>query len=180
MLSREELLDGLDPTASDICDRLIRGRLLSIRRLDRVGERGGQIELPHESLIFTWSRLARWLDEAHDSIVQLDDLSSAAEIWDKQRRPASGVWDGVSLLTAERVLHTLQNRVPTLVREFVAAGVAKRERLRRRRRLVLACVLLAALLGVLVSLAVVLKISKSEEQARSERDRAEAGMYSIA
>ena len=173
VLHRGELLDGLGAEAGGILDRLIVGRLVAIRRRDRVDASGAEIELTHESLTYTWARLARWLEEDHEQRVQLDDLGRAARIWDRQGRPDTGLWHGEALTAAERLLRDRPAKIPTLVSAFVEAATALRARGRRRRRLATLAGIGALLTIALVSLGAAWVVSRSESRARDQRDLAE-------
>ncbi|MFH0899841.1 MAG: protein kinase [Pseudomonadota bacterium] len=124
------------------------------------------LEIVHESLVRTWGRLARWLEESHEELAVLAEISQAAELWEKRGRRADEVWQGDALADARRKLARLSTAVPEQVAGFLKAGLRKENRQRRRRR-VLA-------VGTMVFLAAVAMVSLwRERETRLQKERAE-------
>ena len=60
-----------------------------LRRAPAVGAQSDdvvQFELSHESLVHTWGRLRRWLDEGREESAFLDEISQAATLWAQRGR----------------------------------------------------------------------------------------------
>src|SRR6185295_3219260 len=74
-VARDQLVSGA-PAAGAVLDRLLAARLL-VQRNQSDGE-APIIEIAHESLVQTWSQLARWLDESREERRLLDELQDAA------------------------------------------------------------------------------------------------------
>jgi WD40 repeat protein/serine/threonine protein kinase len=173
VLSRSALLDGLDPGATEVLDRLIEARTV-LRRKGRSSEATETVcELVHESLIERWDRLRRWVEESREETAFLADATQAAALWEKRGRRAEEVWESDALREASRALAHVSGGVPKQVREFIAAGQARRQRVVRRRRL-------AMIVGftVLGAVAVVLAFQKREvtrqrNHARTEQSHAQ-------
>ncbi|MFH0903169.1 MAG: protein kinase [Pseudomonadota bacterium] len=163
-----QALDGLDPRASDVLRRFTRTRLLTVRQ-EQGDDSGGTtvVELAHESLVLTWGRLARWLDESRDELAFSREAAQAAELWCRRGRRDEEVWQGEALADARRKLTRLQSKAPEQVTQFVAAGLRKEKRQRQRRRALAA--------GAMALLAAVAALSLlRERETRVQKERAEA------
>ncbi|MFH0901953.1 MAG: protein kinase, partial [Pseudomonadota bacterium] len=90
------------------------------------------LELVHESLVRTWGRLARWIEESHEELAVLAEIGQAAELWEKRGRRDDEIWQGDALADARRKLTRLATKVPEQVAEFLQAGLRKEQRRRRR------------------------------------------------
>ena len=84
--SESQLLDGLTADARLVYQRLTKSRLLSMRRSSESDDGSAQVELAHESLIRTWDKLARWIDESKEELILLAEVNQAAELWKKRGR----------------------------------------------------------------------------------------------
>ncbi len=173
VVPRSQLLENLDPGAAEILERLTAARLV-VPRSARGGDTDDpELELVHESLIATWARLARWLDEGREDLALLADVGQAAELWQRHGRRADEAWGGESLLHARRAL-TSGVAVPELLREFVRAGEERERRLRRRRRGFIAGALTVTGGLALASLAVTLAIARKNAQIEDKHREAES------
>ena len=173
-VARSALLRGLPVRAGGLLDRLVRGRLLTVRRSaglgDDAAEQGPEeahLELVHESLVRTWTQLTRWVDEDREDLTFIDQVSQAAELWRKRGHQPEEVWRGKGLHEARRALENLHDRVPELAHRFIKIGLRRQRRRRLRAR-----VLVAA--GMALLLVVALVLAHKEREARQQRDRAEA------
>lgn len=170
-MSREALLEGLGEEASLVLARLTEARLLTVRQ----GTDGAQHELAHETLISSWSRLARWLDESRDERVFLAEIEQAAQLWLRRGRRDDEVWSGDALEDARRGLARCEV-VPELVSEFVAAAERRaRERelaARRRRGVVRGGIVGGVIALVLVTLAWGIALRSQARKAAVARDGA--------
>ncbi|MFH0899998.1 MAG: WD40 repeat domain-containing protein [Pseudomonadota bacterium] len=176
---------GLGSGVEEVLDRLIKARLLTVRRSADAGRRqlgedkgssSGEavLEVVHESLLSTWRRLARWIEESHDELALLAEIGQAADLWEKRGRRDDEVWQGDALADARRKLARLSTSIPEQVAQFLRAGLCKEQRQRRRRRL-----FLAGTMAVLVAVAVVSVLRERYAQSQkklAERERAEAQM----
>ena len=97
-----DLLSGLpEEAASQALDRLVSGRLVSVRRvpgeeeLDAPGEVA--YELAHESLLRSWDRLARWISGSRQELGLLRQLTQAAELWHRRGQRREELWQGEAL-----------------------------------------------------------------------------------
>ncbi|MFH0902468.1 MAG: protein kinase [Pseudomonadota bacterium] len=169
-----EALEGLGTSGSDVLGRLTKARLITILRSGKAtGEREDAVlELVHESLIRSWSRLARWIEESKEELAFLAEAGSAAELWEKRGRRDTEVWTDEALLEAKRMLGRCSSEPSQLVSDFLAAGERKERRARRRRRVGLAVAGLAAL-GAASAIAVVSMVKERETYVQKERAEAE-------
>ena len=140
VVERDDLLEGLGPEGEAVLQQLIAGRLLTSRR--GAGTAGG-IELVHESLIYTWRRLARWLEESREDLVFLEEVGRAADLWQRKGARDVGLWPGQALLEAEAALARCATKVPDRVRRFIRASQRRRDRTLWRVRLLGVALLLA-------------------------------------
>ncbi|MFH0901292.1 MAG: hypothetical protein V2A73_11750, partial [Pseudomonadota bacterium] len=132
------------------------------------------LELVHESLVRTWARLARWLEESHDELAVLAEINQAAELWEKRGRRDEEVWQGDALADARRKLARLSTKMPEQVALFLQAGLRKEQGRRQRKRAAAAAAM--ALLGTaaVVSLLVAQRMNEQRRTADEQRRRAES------
>jgi WD40 repeat protein len=140
VVTRAALLEVHGSEAAAVVDRLVEGRLVVVRQArepvgaaDSPGD--AELELVHESLITAWSRLARWIEEDHEQLAFLAEVSQAAELWRRRGRHQEELWRGAALHDAVERAGRLES-VPELVRIFLAAGGARERRRQVRSRLV--------------------------------------------
>ncbi len=182
ILPTHKALEGLDPQAREVLERLTQARLVSVTRTREAGGTGALLELAHESLITTWSTLSQWLDETKEEIGFLNEVGQAAELWVKRGRRSDELWRGEALDEALRSLARCTTEAPEDVLRFLeAARKRRRKRVLRRRAIrwggILALVAVAAA-SVIVALVVADKervAQLASEQAERDRKKAEAG-----
>lgn len=169
VLDERTLGEGLGGEAAEVVERLVRARLLSARKPQGEGESTGrgeaELELAHESLIHSWGRLARWIEESREELAVLAEVNQAARLWQRRGRDEE-LWRGEALAEARRILGRGSTPLPEVVSRFLEAG-ARRER-RRIQRLRL----LGVALVVAVAL-VALVFAAKERQARHQQEVAE-------
>ncbi|MFH0901974.1 MAG: protein kinase [Pseudomonadota bacterium] len=165
-------LEGLTVEADEVLSRLTQSRLVTVRK-GKGGEHGEAVlELVHESLIRTWSRLARWIEESREELSFLAEITQAAELWHRRGQRPEEVWFGLALHEAEAMLKRCSTRAPAIVTAFLEAGLRKERRITRRKQ-----TLAAAGAGILVLIAAASLLVAQERQQqknRAEAERAEA------
>ncbi len=134
-VARDQLIAsaGAGPDASRVLDRLLAARLL-VQRNAGDGE-SPLVEIAHESLVQTWSQLARWLDESREELRLLEDLTDAAKLWDRRGKRSEHTWSERDIATAWHRAAQLDVALPPRIREFFAAGDQRNRLTRRRRRI---------------------------------------------
>jgi len=173
-VSTRTVLDGLDAGAQAVIDLLIAARLVSVRRSLGDKQRGdAELELVHESLIHTWTRLARWIEESHEDLAFMSEVTQAAELWKKRGCRNEEVWNGEALREARRSLGRCTTRMPDLAKSFLVAGVRVEQRLRRRRRVLLSSGVATLAVVAMVSIVVALAFAEKEREANLEKERTE-------
>jgi WD40 repeat protein len=173
VVSRSALLEAVGADAQETLNRLVQGRIVVVRKARDAGAGDAELELVHESLIATWDKLSRWIDEGRDDLVFLADAGQAADLWDRRGRKEEEVWQGRALTDALERLGQLSSRVPDTVTAFLAAGRRRFEKRRRVRRL-LAAAGLAGLAAITVaSVLVALVLSARKEEADRQRELAQ-------
>jgi WD40 repeat protein/DNA-binding SARP family transcriptional activator len=148
--------------------------LLTDRRLLTVD--AGTIEIAHEALLREWPRLRRWIEHNREELRIQRTLREAAREWDRLDRDEGALLRGTRLAEA---IEWRDGRGPSLnelERNFLAASEAARERDRvtRRRRMVLAFGSLAAALLVISIVAVVSIVQGRRAASRELANRSEA------
>jgi WD40 repeat protein/serine/threonine protein kinase len=171
VVPRSELLSRLPSDAEEVLDRLVEGRLLVARKARRGGAQTGEIELVHESLIASWDRLRRWLDEGREELAFLAEAEEAARLWERRGRRESEAWQGEALHDGLRRSRRVQ-RIPDRVRRFLDAGEGLESRRTSRNRALVAATI-AVLLVVSASMAW-LAATANRQRAEAESQRLEA------
>jgi len=169
VVSMRALLDGLVPEAADVLQRLTEARAVVARKARSGDGERAELELVHESLVTSWKRLARWIEESREEVAFLDEVGQAAELWERRGCQEEELWRGAAL--QEALLRAARcSSIPDRVRRFLAAGEARdAQRTRRRRAFV------AGTIAVLALVAIVLAVMVGEarrEHARAEHQRA--------
>jgi WD40 repeat protein len=149
----EELLSVFEDgaAAESVLRELVDARLLTtFETEEQEGKPRRRVEVVHESLLARWPRLVRWQSQDADSAHFRDQLRQQARLWNERGRADDLLWTGSSYrefaLWRERYLGGL-----TATEEaYTQAMTLRAERLRRRRRRILA--------GTIVSLAVVVAV----------------------
>ena len=131
-VARDQLIAGA-PAADAVLDRLLSARLL-VQRNQSDGE-APIIEIAHESLVQTWSQLARWLDESREERRLLEELQDAAKLWTRRGKRSADTWSETDLATARHRAAQLGLVLPPAIEEFFAAGDERHGAARRRRRI---------------------------------------------
>ncbi len=155
-VERTRLLAGLPSVATHALDRLLAARLFT-QRIAPGGE-GVLLEIAHESLLRSWSQLARWLDESREERRLLTELQEATTYWERRARRPEETWPAADLLAVRRQVARLGLELPPPVERFLAVGEQyqrqQQRRGRRRRAAVagLSGVATVAALGVVTNL----------------------------
>lgn len=151
---RERLLEQVGKDAGTLVDRLREARLLVQRTQD--DSDGPIIEIAHESLLRSWKLLARWIEESRDERRFIDEHEEAAEVWEKRGRRPADIYTHNQLVAARQRARDLGVELPARLQAFFAAGDARVQVARRRRRvrtLLAVVVLLVASFPLLTAVA---------------------------
>jgi len=162
------LLDGLAGDAEELLGQLVKARMVSVRKARERADEEAEVELAHESLMLSWTRLARWIERSRDEIAFLDEVGQAAELWRRHGRRDDDLLHGDSLRDARAALERCAASVPEEIIRFLDAGrrVARR-RSRRRRQLAAAVVTLALVIAAVLAY----QKRQADIQRRSARAR---------
>ena len=166
VVPRQALVDDLGAAAETLADRLVAGRVLSVRRSD-AGHASSELELAHESLVVAWSRLARWYRDSRHELAYLAQVREAADLWDRRGRRREEVGRGAALADAERFFE--RDRCP--VEPEVDAFLDASRQLRRWRR---GRWTLAAAAAIAALVVFVLGLDRARRVAESGRRQAVA------
>ncbi len=132
----------------------------------------GGLELVHESLISSWRRLARWIEESREDMAFLEEAARAAELWLSRGSPDAEVWAGKALVEAEGSLSRCSATVPEQVQRFIAAG--RRRQKSRTWRLRIISGVLVALLSLLALVFYHQKLDAEEQRNLARTQSREA------
>jgi hypothetical protein len=164
-------LGGSPDDIEFLVTHLAQARLLVIQTGGE-SEGSATIEIVHESLIHTWPRLRRWLDENQDDAAFLDELRNVARQWQARGRPNGLLWTGETMEEARRWHRRYRGTLPDAQREYLAAVFALADRARRRKR-----VLLGGAFGVMtlmIAAAAVALVVIRDAERRATRGEIEA------
>jgi WD40 repeat protein len=161
----EELLDrvGGAERAQSLLGPFVEARLLVMRGDDS----SRSVEVAHEALFRSWATLRGWLDENRHDLHLTSEIVDATDAWLEGDRSEDFLWRGGRL---DRAVELQRRGVVPLAAEqieFVDAGAALASRRVRRRRF-----LVAAVMVVAVAVAAVMSWqARREARARSLADR---------
>jgi WD40 repeat protein len=153
--TRDEVDDSPDTRA--VVESLISARLLTVN--------GDGVEITHEALIRSWSRLRHWLAENRDGIRIHRQLSEAADTWHGLDRDSGALYRGTRLAIARDWVDSAEVRLTQRESAFLDASLSSESRQRRRLRH------LVALLAVLLVLTVAATAHAVSAQATATRER---------
>ena len=129
---------GGDPASIQrLVDHLVGARLLVVQGGDgdaAGAARGATVEIVHESLIQTWPRLRRWLDENQDDAAFLEQLRTAARQWNARGYFEDLLWRGEVAEEARHWHRRYRGELPEMQRAYLAAVFALAARSARRTR----------------------------------------------
>jgi WD40 repeat protein/transcriptional regulator with XRE-family HTH domain len=183
---RTELLELSDEPdqVERVLERFIDARLLTSDT--------DELNLSHESLLLAWPRLAEWIASDLDSLRRHRQLTSAAQLWDTERRDEDALWRGLRLEDIGRWLDADSQRAVDLnrtEREFLAASSRLEEgrqadirhRMRRTRHLLVAVSAFAVLACLLAAIAGVswARSNRAEYNAMNQRNLAQSRQLAI-
>ncbi|MFG1997617.1 hypothetical protein ACGFNU_00545 [Spirillospora sp. NPDC048911] len=159
-IERDELAGiGSDTDVDTVLERLVDARLVVVD--------GDTVEVAHEALIRSWSRLREWLSDSREALLRHRRLTGDADEWHRNGRGAEFLYRGSRL-----ALWDDENWLNERERAFLAASrsdaAIKHAQARRRVRLGVGGLgLVAAVVTVLAVLGLV-----QAGDADAERDRA--------
>jgi serine/threonine protein kinase len=165
-------LHGDPDLVDDVVQHLAAMRLVVIER----GEEGGDqiVELVHESLIERWPALTRWLSENQDDAAFLARLRAAAQEWERRDRDAGLLWRDAPAREAQLWYAHYRGSLARREQDYLGAVFALADRaVRRRRRIVAGIMVLMALLLVGAGVAL-LQIRQAQREAGRQAEVARA------
>lgn len=165
VISRANLLEGLDAEAEQVLDRFTASRLVSVRKSSRRADGGATLELVHESLIRNWARLSHWVDESREDLGFIEELQQATELWLKRGKRDDEVWRGGALRDALRFQHRSARPLAPEVQNFLLAGDRRERRAQRRRRLAVSGLAIVALTAAIMAAAFFEQRNKAKERS---------------
>jgi hypothetical protein len=153
-----------------VIEPFVRARLLTVG----AGEDGTVwVELTHEALIRSWSRLREWVSVSRENLRFAQGLQETVRSWAAKGRPQGSLWREPDLSNLRNYAKLVGTRLPTLQTDFFdrSERQARSElRLRRGVILLLVCLTLLASVGLLLSL----------QQTRSAQEQRRAATIALA
>ena len=134
---------------------------------------GASVEIVHESLIRSWPRLRRWLEENQDDAAFLDQLRSAAKQWYARGCAPGLLWRGAAVEEARVWARRYRGELPARQRGYLDAVFDLAARSMRRKRYALASVIAFLSLMVAAAAVALFMISDAQMRATAEADEAE-------
>lgn len=101
-----------DTSTEKLVNLLIENRLL-------VTSEGGELEVAHEALLRSWSRLADWIEENGRRLQWLQKVQASAADWVKDDKPDRLLWDYEELQPVYEAVDHLKIKLDAVVQEFV-------------------------------------------------------------
>ncbi|MFG2064490.1 hypothetical protein ACGFIK_24075 [Micromonospora sp. NPDC048871] len=135
------------------------------------------IEISHDALLATWSRLRTWLESDRADRTRQHELLAAADAWEQHDRNASYLYVGDQLITVVRAVARWQadpERHPALTAtatEFLDRSLRAQQRSRRARQVTVG----ALVLLLLASLTAAGLAVRGQREARQQQRAATAG-----
>ena len=151
---------------------LVEARLLVVHARGD-GEGATAVELVHESLIKSWPKLQRWLDESAEDASFLAQLRAAAKQWHDKGRVDGLLWRDEAMTEARlwRARYPYRE-LGAREQDYLDAVFALASRAARRRRAVLASIFAALLLVIAGGAVALVKIHSAEQAAVGAKDEA--------
>ncbi|HWN69745.1 MAG TPA: PQQ-binding-like beta-propeller repeat protein, partial [Haliangium sp.] len=173
VLRRSELdqILGGGESAAAVLEILIHARLLVASEGDAGEDR---VEVVHEALLSSWPRLVGWQREDAESARLRDQLRGAARQWVERNRPRGMLWRGDALLEYRVWRARYQGALTDAEHEFARASLREETRGRRLRHLAVGTAFVVLCVGMVIVLQQRNRADAAAQQARSERERAEA------
>lgn len=166
-VDRSALLEDQGERGALVLERLTQARLLTARRSREGGD--AQVELAHESLVRTWPRLERWLEESSEERSALAELEAAAALWHGRGRHLAEVWPLEGVRDARRRIHDRpQSRV---AREFLEVSEQTGMAAQRRKRWLLGAAAAALLAITAASLYIAAEFQRRESETRAQAEQ---------
>jgi hypothetical protein len=165
-----------------VVQQLTDARLLVTGRDEATGQE--MVEVAHEALIRTWTRLRSWLQADREFLLWRQRLRTALAEWERTGRDEGTVLRSTPLTEAERWLAERPDDLTSAEREFIREGVALRQREQRgrerlRRRTTRAAVGAAVFFLVLGSLAGLGWWRAEEQRQHAEEQRQDAARQRV-
>jgi hypothetical protein len=157
-----------------VIDHLVAARLLVVQ--SRSEEEGPAVELVHESLVDSWPRLRRWLDESHEDAAFLSQLRTAAKQWGAKGKSQGLLWRGEAMEEARRFHTRYKGPLSALEQEYLneVFALAVRSARIRKAAIVSAFGFLILLLAVGAVALVLIQGARKEAQIQARKAKIEA------
>ena len=160
------------PDVDRLIGLLVAARLLVVHTRGD-GEGAAAVELVHESLIKSWPKLRRWLDENQEDAAFIAQLRAAAKQWDQKGRVQGLLWRNEAMEEARLWRARYPYELPEREGAYLAAVFALATRATRiRRRIVIGS--FAFLLAVVAAGGVLLIQIQGRAENTARREEAVA------
>jgi hypothetical protein len=155
------------PEIHPLLEKFITARLL----VSRDEGQGRVVEVAHEALFRSWTRLADWLKDSAAALRLRQQINAAAQAWDKEK-PVDDLWRGARLIRARDLRDRADIPLNDMERRFVDASVAAEEatvaseqRRRRRRTIGLTTVAVGGIVLSIIAWALAVQATRARAAA---------------
>ena len=157
-------------------DHLVWAHLLVVRT--EGGAPGATVELVHESLPHSWPTLKRWLDEAREDTLFLEQLRASEQQWREKNLDPKRLWHGERVDEARRFQRRFRGELPRPQRDYLSAVLDQSARVTRRKRALLASGVMG--LGMLLTAVVGLGVQRDAREEAEARARVATAAEAVA
>jgi len=166
-------LEDFGPAARAQLSVFVEHRILTTHTDTERGEedRTGRalVDIVHEQVLTSWPRLRQAIANQTDSLRLRSALTDAAELWDREKRPAGHLWDHERTDAARRAVDPLG--LTPAAQAFLAASAAHAAALRARRRRI-AVIAFTTLLILLAGTSIAAGLALSETRTAATQKNA--------
>ena len=161
--------------------RLSEARLLVIQTDDAQsgGDGSVTVEIVHESLLHSWPRLQRWLDQNQEHALFLEQLRTAAKQWQAKNHSPGLLWRGEPMEEARHWRRRYTRPLPRLEQAYLDAVFQLASRSVRHRRLVLGSVITVLSLMVAASAVALVLIRTAQRDSARQASLAQTARQQV-
>lgn len=150
---------------SALLEHLANARLIVMQVADGATSGAATAEIVHESLLTSWPRLKKWLDENQDDAAFLEQLRNAARQWQTRGFPPGLLWRGEAMEEARLWHRRYKGELPALQVRYLEAVFSLAGRSARRKRYALIGAIVFLSLLVTAGAVALVVISDAQREA---------------
>ena len=172
--TKAELVGG-DVVRARLIDELASARLLSVGQETRDGHAVEVVDIIHETLLRSWTRLHTSIGTARSRLQQRARFEESLQLWQEQKQQTDYLLVGAPLREGQALREgdDIAFRNP-FARQFLATSVQQAEATRRRQVRVLGGLLALAVLAAVIALGLGFQSESRRQEATAAQATAEA------